>query len=380
MENDPQRPAPAEGRPGAAPEGMRPLGAGEGQEPELSVLQLLSILLKHRYLVVGWGLTLAIAVVLVTLVLPRSYTATGSFVPQGLEGGARSGLARMAGQLGLEIPQADPSQSPQFYAELIRTREITGRILADTFEVARTRLLRDTVYISGTLLDLLELDERDPALRRDEGIRWLQEKAVRATPGGETGVVRLSVTTPWPAVSQGIATRLMELVNDFNLSTRQTQAGAEREFIEGRLVDTEARLLAAEEQLRRFLEANRQFQNSPELLFERDRLQRQVTMHQQVFTSLSQAYEDARISEVRNLPLVTVVQPPETPARPDPRRVPFKALVGLLAGAVVGVFHAFGREYVSRNREEGDREYDEFREIWADTVGDVRRVLRRRAV
>lgn len=380
MENDSQRPAPAEGRPEAGPDATRPSGGGGDPEPEISVLQLMSTLLKHRYLVMGWGLAFAFVVVLVTLVLPRSYTAAGSFVPQGLEAGARGGLARMAGQLGLEIPQADPSQSPQFYAELIGTREITGRILADTFEVARTRFLRDTVHVSGTVLDLLELDEGDPALRRDEGIRWLQEKAVRATPGGETGVVRLSVTTPWPAVSQGIAIRLMELVNDFNLSTRQSQAGAERAFIEGRLVDTEARLRAAEERLRRFLEANRQFQNSPELLFERDRLQREVTMHQQVFTSLSQAYEDARISEVRNLPLVTVVQPPEPPARPDSRRVPFKALVGLLAGTVVGLFHAFGKEYVTRNREEGDREYDEFREVWADTVGDVRRALRRRAV
>lgn len=379
MENDPQRAAPGDPRTAGGSEAPPPTYPGGDREPEISVLQLLSVLLKHRYLVLGWSLALATLVVFVTLLLPRSFTASGLFVPQGMEAGARSGLAQMAGQLGLEVPRADPSQSPQFYAELIGTREIAGRVLADTFQVARTRLWGDTVFVAGTLLDLLELDEGNPALRREEGIRWLQERAVRAAPGGETGVVRLSVTTPWPAVSQRIAARLMELVNDFNLSTRQTQAGAERAFIEERLMETEGRLQEAEERLRRFLEANRQFQNSPELLFEHDRLQRQVTMRQQVFTSLSQAYEDARISEVRNLPLVTVVQPPEAPARPDPRRLPFKALAGLLAGAMVGLFHAFGREYMTRGREGGDREYDEFREIWADAVGDVRRVIRRRA-
>jgi len=90
--------------------------------------------------------------------------------------------------------------------------------------------------------------------------------------------------------------------------TRQSQAAAERGFTEERMAEAQEELRAAENELQRFLQNNRQFQNSPELVFQHDRLQRRVAMRQQVYTSLVQSYEQARIDEVPNTPVITVVE------------------------------------------------------------------------
>ena len=57
-------------------------------------------------------------------------------------------------------------------------------------------------------------------------------------------------------------------------------------------------------------------------------------------------YEQARIDEVRNTPVITVVEPPDLPTRPNPRRTVLKGLLGLIVGLLMGAFfltvrHAF---------------------------------------
>lgn len=185
-------------------------------------------------------------------------------------------------------------------------------------------------------------------------------------------MVEVSVQTPWPGLSEILAGRILELVNDFNLQTRQSQAAAEREFVEGRLAVAQDSLRAAEERLADFLEGNRQWSNSPELGFQHDRLQRQVAMRQEVYTSLAEAYEQARIAEVRNTPVITVVEPPERPVKADSRRGLLKLALGVVLGGMLGVFVAFGQEYMARARSEEDQEYREFSGLWAQTWADVK--------
>ena len=60
-------------------------------------------------------------------------------------------------------------------------------------------------------------------------------------------------------------------------------------------------------------------------------------MRQQLYTTLSEAYNQARIDEVRNTPALTIIEPPREPAEPDSRLLLLRALIGLVGGAAVGV-------------------------------------------
>jgi uncharacterized protein involved in exopolysaccharide biosynthesis len=193
----------------------------------------------------------------------------------------------------------------------------------------------------------------------------------------DTGIVSFSVTTSDPILSWGVAALILELVNDFDLTTRRSQASAERLFSGGRLAQLTIELQGAEDSLKKFLLDNRLFGNSPSLQFEHDRLQRAVGMRQELVTSLAQAFESARIEEVRNTPVITLIAPPRVPALRDPRERVRTVLVGIVMGMVLGVFLAF-----VANLREGDRLREnprlaEVSALWSEALSDVTRLFRR---
>ena len=101
-------------------------------EEELSFLRLANVVLRHRRMVVGWGLLVFALVVGLTLYFPRTYTSRSSFMPQARK--ATSSLSGIAAQFGLAMPTSDGSQSPAFYADLVQSRGILGSVVDTPFE------------------------------------------------------------------------------------------------------------------------------------------------------------------------------------------------------------------------------------------------------
>lgn len=192
--------------------------------------------------------------------------------------------------------------------------------------------------------------EATNGLERDEEAVAALRAIISSTEAKAIGGVRISVTTPWPSFSKALADRLISAVNRFNLETRKSQAAAERAFVEQRTAEAERDLRAAEDRLASFLQRNRQF-GSPELSFERDRLQREVTLRQQVYTSLVQSREEAKIREVRDLPVITVIESPKLPVTGEARKTVTRALVGGVVGALFGALFALMLHASSRARE-----------------------------
>jgi uncharacterized protein involved in exopolysaccharide biosynthesis len=181
-------------------------------------------------------------------------------------------------------------------------------------------------------------------------------ESVNVTVGSNTSTIDLEVTTPWAELSQQVAARMIQLVSEFNLQRRQTKAGAERRFAEARVAEARDSLRAAEVRLEDFLQRNRDYRNSPQLVFQFDRLNRQVNMRQQLYTSVTQSYEGARIEEVRNTPVITLMEPADLPAKPDPRLALLKGILAGLVGLGLGAFlaailHAFRGVFSTIRRE-----------------------------
>jgi uncharacterized protein involved in exopolysaccharide biosynthesis len=200
---------------------------------------------------------------------------------------------------------------------------------------------------------------------------------IQVTTSPQTGTVRVRVQTESAARSESIAVRLLELINRFNLESRQSQAAAERRFIEGRVAEARGDLNAAEARLRVFLEGNRAVGNSPQLMLQRDRLTREVTMKQALFTTLSEAYEQARIEEVRNLAVITVIERPFRPVQPDPRGLAGRVAVALFVGLVAAIFLALCREALRRSRDTQPGNYADVRSELRRTMMDLRYPFRK---
>jgi uncharacterized protein involved in exopolysaccharide biosynthesis len=220
------------------------------------------------------------------------------------------------------------------------------------------------------LMQAFRVQAPTPGIRRERAMERLsQAMTVLASP--RTGVISLAVTLRDPVLAEGVARQLIDEVNRFNLESRKSQAGAERRFVEGRLEEVRRDLRAAEDRLQAFLQRNRDYRNSPELTFQQDRLDREVTLQQGIFSTLASSYEQAKIEEVRDTPVITVIDGPERPAAPDRRGVVKKAIIALMLGSVVGLGLAFLREGMARDRRTGSGEFEEFYGLRSEALRDL---------
>lgn len=337
----------------------------------LPVFSLAAVLLKHWRWMVWIPLACIALTVAYAFVRPRPFVASSRFMPQGGHGGAAAGISGLAAQFGVQLGRGG-TESPEFYVALVTSRELLLATARTHYRFATEPGGRDT--LSGTLVELygIESDDPDRAVRAAAGVLF---ENLRTSVDLHANLVQLEVAAPWPILAEQINRRLLELVNEFNLSTRRSQARAEREFVEARRAEALEELRAAEAELGEFLENNRRYEGSPELRFRADALYRKVGLAQQVYTSLSQQYEQARIEEVRNTPVVTVIEPPEGAARRPGRRLLLHALAGAFLGILLAVLLAFGREYLDHQRAAYPVHYAEFTRLRRIAAAEIARTI-----
>lgn len=294
-----------------------------------------TLVVERRRSLLAWGGLGAVATALVILLSGREYVARTTFVAQGSSDAAQlQGLRGLAGQFGVAIPAGGGGAlyNPSLLAQLAVSPTILGVFATDTVAVAFDREQRRVA-----LLDLLEIDPGPLAVRREKLVRAMSD-LIKVDVAKETGLLTVDVRTKWPEVSVALARRLTEEVVAYQTNLRRGQASLERRFVEGRLASQRKDLAAAEERLAAFTVRNRDFTNSPGLRFEQDRLRRDVELQQQILTGLAQSREEALIREVRDIPNITVVEPPIIPARPEPRGLLRRTIFGGFAGVAVGAF------------------------------------------
>jgi len=349
---------------GAAPAARRPA------DDEISLWEVLAVLLRRRGTIVLTTVLCLGAAVALTLLRSDRFTTQASFQPQGSEA-STSQLMALAGQFGINVPGMGGDElSPAFYAELLASREILQRVADRAYQVEGLGMVR--------LTDLLEIEADTEALRVEAAYEALRDNLVSIETGLETAVVTVTVTTKWPDLSQEIAEALLDEIQVFNLETRRSQAASERAFIEARVDSARLALNAAEDSMQEFLQANRRFEDSPELTFQRERLQREISRQQQVYTALAQSFEQARIAEVRDTPVITVLQRPFLPPGPDDRSLLLAVVLGVVRGGMAGVVLAFVVEALRRPAP-GDPAREDFQRAWDALVGSIPLVGRRSA-
>jgi len=263
-----------------------------------------------------------------SLLSVRQYKAGASFMPQ-QSNSPRFGIGAVASELGI-LGAARADVSPQFYADLLVSRSLLRAVVLTVFDT------EGAPPFHGTLVEYF--DQKGGGQEKDVlgAIRAL-DGCVLVTTSRATGVVSFEVRTRGRELSLAIVQRFLELLNDFNLNRLRLTGKAEREFLEGRVSAAERSLLAEEEHLASFLSRNRSLSNSPELAAELGRIERRISLRQQVFVGLSQALEAARTDEVRDTPVITVVERPEDSLEPMGRGTIIKTLVALFAGTAIAL-------------------------------------------
>ncbi|MGI9628482.1 MAG: hypothetical protein ACR2QM_16735 [Longimicrobiales bacterium] len=302
------------------------------------------LLLKRWRLLIGLP-TLMGALVLGAALLFPGYKAESRFVPQGSDMDL-SALSGLATDFGFSLPSSG-GESPDFYVALVGSGEILTRAAVTHFEVARD--YDDPQVMSGRLMDLLKIkgDTEDERLRA--AVDDLKDR-VSSSANAKSGMVAVKTQTPYPILSEALNRKILDLLEVFDRERQQAQAKAERTFIESRLAEVSGELETAENAVTAFLSQNRRPDGSALLEMELDRLKRDVSLRQSVYSTLAEAFEQARLEEVRNTPVLTIVDRPEGTSR---RTLgPKLALVlGGLAGGVLAISILVGQAYFAGRRQ-----------------------------
>lgn len=329
------------------------------------MFELGTAILDARRLIVLVGVFGAAIALSAVLVRGPQFTATATFVAQSGGESELSALRSLAGQFGVPIGGSSAGPSPEFYAALATSSAILEPIARDSIVVDR-----DGAATALSVAELLVDSDEGPQRRLERTVVRLR-RIVRTSNDRRTGIITVHVRSRWREVSVGIAARVLENLNDFNLRSMQRRASDERRFAESRVVDARTTLRAAEDELQSFLERNRLYRESPQLAFSVERLQRAVSLQQQILVSLEQVHESARLREVRDVPVITVLQPAGALSVPDPRGRVTYTLAGAIVGVLFGAFFVVARFLFGRRTAAGDAHAIRF----YAALSDVRREL-----
>ncbi|HSJ23515.1 MAG TPA: hypothetical protein VK929_02450 [Longimicrobiales bacterium] len=315
-----------------------------------SPFPLINLALDNARLLVGVPFAVAMLAVILGLVQGGRFTAESSFKPQS----DQSELGRLGGlaaQFGVDLGGASSGgESVDFYARLAQSRSL--------LEAVSVQQYTGSDGSEASLVEWYGVDDGPDQLRRTAA-RLSRDVSVQTDINA--GVISIGTRHRDRAVAEQLNRAILDEINRFNLERRQSQASAERHFVEAQVDRARQDLADAEAELSTFMQSNRRYEEWPQLRFEAGRLQRQVDLQQQVYTTLTQALERARLDEVRNTPVITIIDQPEGSATRR-RGLAQKAILGALLGLTLVLTFLFVREYAHRLERQYPEEFARVRQ------------------
>jgi uncharacterized protein involved in exopolysaccharide biosynthesis len=291
----------------------------------------------------GVGLALGVLFGFGTFLSERQYQAKVRFSPESGAAGRVSGsLVDLTSQFSLSLG-SQGIKPLQYYSVVLRSDVVIDRVLNSNI----SRSLHAT-----TLWGYLETRfAHSDSVRREDVRRWLRNR-VAVTADNRATTMELAVTLPDRDLAAAAANLFVEALNEFNSSSRASQARARREYLETALRVRFDSLRQAEDSLQRFLEHNRAYRDAPALEFRQARLRRRVDLNQQVVSSLQRDFEAARLEEINETPILSVIDSAAAPHRPVSPKRRLWAILGFALGTL-GTVACAGLGYAQGSRRRG---------------------------
>jgi uncharacterized protein involved in exopolysaccharide biosynthesis len=281
-------------------------------------------------------------------------------------GSGVSQAAGLAAQFGIAM-SAGQSKPNWVYGEIIKSRTLARAMLKRKFDTnefgPQKSLLQILTYGNEghkTGLDTLEIMAVETLL----GMIIVSEDT-------RTRIITVSLSASESQFASELTAALIEELDAHQRKYNKAITSETRQFIEERIIETKKELEVAEETLKDFAKSNRRIENSPLLKLEQQRLEREVTVHTGVFTTLKQQLEKTKIEEVKESDYVVVLDPPEAPLYySKPKKKSMVILAGIL-GIGLGIAIGFIREYAKNSGEEEQEKMSKARMLFRKNISDL---------
>ncbi len=273
----------------------------------------------------------------------KYYAAQISLYPAKKDFGQNLGqFQSLASNFGMNMPNSDQDFN---ISDVVQSNLIANKILNKKWKS------RSNEYID--LKSLWQLDAPpwylfflptgggDDSFIHEKAIKYLGNQ-VNVVEDRQTGLIKINVTLEDPLVAATVANFIGDQVQLYIQKENSAQTAKEKLFISDRLSLVKVELEALELKMKNFKERNRGYEDSPELYMIFSRNFREVEAKKQVYVTLQQQLELARIEEVKQTPILHILDHAVPPSRKSaPNRflfLVFSAAFGLCVSTLVTVF------------------------------------------
>lgn len=289
------------------------------------------------------GLLAGVITAGITLFLPNQYRSEARILPADARGGGGLGqLAAAAAVVGVAIPgQESPDAA---YVDILNSRWLRERVLQKTYRFTvkswyfgRPGIREQTLE---AFLKQANLDRAAKALRQH----------ITLTRDLKTKLLTIAVETPSPELSQQVARELVGQLEEFVLQRTRTRGGTKAAFVEQRMKEAREAYAQAEDDLRRFLDGNRNYllSTDPAVRLKGGRLEAELKLRQQLLTTLAISREQALLEEKNDMPILNVLDASNLPIEKSGPVRSQLVLLWSLVGAASVLVHRHWRWILDR--------------------------------
>ena len=334
------------------------------EPPSISLLQIVNVLLRRRWMIIGGTLALTAGVAGYSYLLPSTYSASATFLPS-RAAPMSNRMGAMVGAAG-SIDDADANTSPEYYTALFKSRAFLEAILHQRFMVQARGERGEQVE----LLETFEIEAESAQERVARGAEaFLKTITIVAGKSKSLGpqLITVTATAGEPQLAADVANAFLAELLKYNESVRNSKAASNRTFVETQVGKARVLLAEAEEAFADFSTRNRKIA-TPDLQTEKDRLARAVKAQEEVFITLLKQLELAKIQEHEDQQTVEIIEQARAPlARTSPNRRNMVTIAGFAGVFLFGIL-ALALEYFKTL----DRDEKDVKELF-ENLGGIRR-------
>lgn len=283
-------------------------------ETRLYDLLFINLRLKCKVLVkIFCGAFFIIAIL--TFFLDQRYTSTLSIMPNQSES-SMSSLGMLVQDFAIDggggnFPISEIASSNSILDKIYNT-SFDSNVNQGKINLADLLGTNKTTFISKIMGIITNKDINNPDMLKYSTIKKFKER-LNIKYDRKTNITSISVTVEDPLASKQIADLFYYEISSFINKTINDSGKMKQNFLNERIQSIETELVKNEKILEDFLSENKSINQSPKLLQQLTRLQREVTLKETAYLLLKKELEIARIDEVKRTLKLIVIEKPDIP-------------------------------------------------------------------
>lgn len=360
-------------------------GAG-ADEDEIDLLELVRHIRENRFVIykfVAAGIVLGL---LVALLSPKEYQSSATLMPEyssESQSGAAGLIEQYGGLIGLssgsyagnsnairvelypKIVQSLPFMlklmDQEFYYEEYDTTATVYEYFSEIYSPSVfSYAIKYTIGLPFIIKDALTGEEQPDiplAAQTEDGVVSITEEQmevienlrgrVTASLDEETGIVSVSAKMPEAKVAARAAKFTIDELTQYLAEYRTEKVMIDLEFVEEQLTEAKTRFEQAQLELAEFQDSN-EGNLSARARIEQQRLQSQYDLAFNVYNTLAQQYEQAKLKVQEETPVFKVLQPVQVPVRDETSGLMVLIVFVMLSG-VISLGWIFIRKFLASN-------------------------------